>query len=117
MDARGADGMARKYRVMFVDGVAYPVHLAISADWKVHYATSGMAQNATYRSEERRFLENMRAVLGPHAIAALDQICATLELQYAGIDFALAPNGSVLLFEANATMIVSPPNPDPMPLP
>jgi glutathione synthase/RimK-type ligase-like ATP-grasp enzyme len=114
LDARGADGMARKYRVMFVDGVAYPVHLAISSDWKVHYATSGMAQNATYRSEERRFLENMPAVLGARAMAALSQICATLELEYGGIDFALAPNGSVLLFEANATMIVFPPGPDPM---
>jgi hypothetical protein len=90
------------------------VHLAISADWKVHYATSGMAQSAAYRSEERRFLENMPAVLGPRAMAALHRICAALELEYAGIDFALAPNGSVLLFEANATMIVFPPSADPM---
>lgn len=114
LDARGADGMARKYRVLFVDGVAYPVHLAISADWKVHYATSGMAQNAAYRSEEQRFLDNMPAVLGPRAMAALDRICAALGLEYAGIDFALAPDGSVLLFEANATMIVFPPSADPM---
>jgi hypothetical protein len=27
LDARGADGMWRKYRVMFVDGVLYPLHL------------------------------------------------------------------------------------------
>jgi glutathione synthase/RimK-type ligase-like ATP-grasp enzyme len=114
LDARGADGMARKYRVMFIDGVAYPAHLAISSDWKVHYATSDMAHNAAYRSEERRFLENMPAVLGPRAMAALARICATLDLQYGGIDFALAPNGSVLLFEANATMIVFPPSPDPI---
>jgi glutathione synthase/RimK-type ligase-like ATP-grasp enzyme len=114
LDARGADGMARKYRVLFVDGVAYPVHLAISADWKVHYATSAMAQNAAYRSEERRFLDDMPAVLGPRAMTALGRICATLGLEYAGIDFALAPNGSVLLFEANATMIVFPPSFDPM---
>ena len=114
LDARGADGMARKYRVMFVDGVAYPVHLAISADWKVHYATSDMAQNAACRSEECRFLEGMPAVLGARAMAALTQICATLELEYGGIDFGLAPNGSLLLFEANATMIVFPPSPDPM---
>jgi hypothetical protein len=114
LDARGADGMARKYRVMFVDGVAYPVHLAISADWKVHYATSAMAGSAAYRSEERRFIENMPAVLGSRAMAALAQIGATLGLEYGGIDFGLAPNGSLLLFEANATMIVFPPGPDPM---
>jgi hypothetical protein len=114
LDARGADGMARKYRVMFIDGVAYPLHLAISADWKVHYVTSAMRHSADFREEERRFLEDMPAMLGPRAVAALAQICATLRLDYAGIDFALAPDGSVMLFEANATMIVFSPDPDPI---
>ncbi len=113
LDARGADGMWRKYRVMFIDDVAYPLHLAISADWKVHYASSAMAHSAAYRDEERRFLENMPATLGSRTMAALAQIRATLDLDYCGIDFALAPNGSLLLFEANATMIAVPPPPDP----
>jgi hypothetical protein len=95
LDGRGADGMSRKYRVMFIDGVAYPLHLAISADWKVHYATSDMTHNAAYRDEERRFLEDMPAVLGSRAMAALARICATLGLEYSGIDFALAPDSSV----------------------
>jgi hypothetical protein len=106
--------MARKYRVMFVDGVAYPLHLAVSADWKVHYFSADMARNAAFRDEERRFLENMPAVLGEPAVAALARIQATLDLDYAGIDFALARGGSVLLFEANATMVVFPPGPDPI---
>jgi hypothetical protein len=37
-----------------------------------------------------------------------------LDLEYAGIDFALTPDGSLLLFEANATMVVFPPGPEPM---
>ncbi|MGO9513586.1 MAG: hypothetical protein ACLP2F_08075 [Steroidobacteraceae bacterium] len=114
LNARGADGMARKYRVMFVDGVAYPLHLAISADWKVHYFTADMARNAAFREEERLFLKDMRAVLGERAMAALEPICATMGLEYAGIDFALASEGSVLLFEANATMAVLPPGAEPM---
>jgi len=114
LDARGADGMARKYRVMFIDGVAYPLHLAISPDWKVHYVTSAMRHSAAFREEERRFLEDMPSVLGPRAMGALARICATLGLDYAGVDFALAPDGSVMLFEANATMIVFAPDPDPM---
>jgi tetratricopeptide (TPR) repeat protein len=114
LDARGADGMARKYRVMFIDGVAYPLHLAISADWKVHYVTSAMRHSAAFREEERRFLEDMPAALGPRAMAALAKIRVTLGLDYAGIDFALAPDGSVMLFEANATMIVFAPDPDPI---
>jgi glutathione synthase/RimK-type ligase-like ATP-grasp enzyme len=114
LDARGPDGMARKYRVMFVGGAAYPLHLAISADWKVHYFSAGMADNPAYRDEERRFLEDMPAVLGPRAMAALARIRAVLGLEYSGIDFALAADGSVLMFEANATMVVFPPNPDPI---
>jgi hypothetical protein len=114
LDARGADGMSRKYRVMFVDGEIYPLHLAISAHWKVHYFTSAMAQNPLFREEERRFLEAMPAVLGATAMRALQQICTTLDLEYAGVDFAVAADGSILLFEANATMVVFPPGPDAM---
>jgi TPR repeat len=114
LDARGKDGNARKYRVMFIDGELYPLHLAISSEWKVHYFSAGMAHDAAYREEERRFLEDMPAVLGKKAMQALHDICAAMQLQYAGIDFALSPDGSVLLFEANATMVVFPPNPDSM---
>ena len=114
LDARGPDGMARKYRVMFIDGVCYPLHLAIAADWKVHYFTAGMATNAAYREEECRFLDDMPAVLGKRAMAALRDVGAALGLDYAGIDFALAPDGSVLLFEANATMVLIPPGPEPV---
>jgi tetratricopeptide (TPR) repeat protein len=114
LDARGADGMSRKYRVMFIDGVMYPLHLAISPDWKIHYFSSAMAQNPLFREEERRFLEDMPAALGATAMRALRQICTALELEYAGIDFAVAADGSILLFEANATMVVFPPSADTM---
>ena len=114
LDARGADDMARKYRVMFIDGAAYPLHLAISPDWKVHYFTAAMASEPTFRAEEERFLCNMPAVLGERGMAALASIEAALGLDYGGIDFGLAGDGSLLVFEANATMVVNPPDPDPI---
>jgi Tfp pilus assembly protein PilF len=114
LDARGADGMARKYRVMFVDGRLYPLHLAVSSDWKVHYFSADMAHNAAFRAEENRFLEDMPGVLGARAVRTLEEVRETLGLDYAGIDFALGADGSILLFEANATMVVFPPGPDPM---
>jgi hypothetical protein len=40
------------------------------------------------------------------------RVAAALALDYAGIDFALARDGSLLLFEANATMIMPPPPAD-----
>lgn len=114
LDARGADGLSRKYRVMLIDGALYPVHLAISPDWKVHYFTADMAGNAMHRAEEGRFLDDMPSVLGPRAMAALAGIGQRLGLDYAGIDFGLGPAGEVLLFEANAPMVINRPDPDPI---
>jgi hypothetical protein len=114
LDARGADGMARKYRVMMIDGALYPLHLAVSADWKVHYFTANMAVNAHHRAEEARFLADMAGVLGPRAMHALSRIVKALGLDYAGIDFALRDDGAVLLFECNANMAIVPPDTNPI---
>jgi aromatic-L-amino-acid decarboxylase len=112
LDARGADGKVRKYRAMMIDGQLYPLHVAISSQWKIHYFTAEMAERADHRAEDAEFLENMPGVLGARAMNALAQIQATLALDYAGIDFGLSATGDLLLFEANATMVVNPPEPD-----
>ncbi len=111
LDARSADGKVRKYRVMMIDGRLFPLHLAISSHWKVHYFTADMADRADHRAEDARFLENMPAVLGSRAMEALAGIQALLGLDYGGIDFGLNPRGEILFFEANATMVVNPPDP------
>jgi aromatic-L-amino-acid/L-tryptophan decarboxylase len=112
LNARGADGKVRKYRVMMIDGQLYPLHVAISSHWKIHYFTAEMAEQADHRAEDAEFLENMPDVLGPRAMDALTQIQANLGLDYAGIDFGLSATGDLLLFEANAAMVVNPPEPD-----
>jgi hypothetical protein len=112
LDARGSDGRHRKYRVMMIGGWLYPLHLAISPTWKIHYVTADMAENAEHRAEEARFLEDMPGVLGPRAMGALTEIQDVLGLDYAGIDFGLNAAGDILLFEANATMTVLPPERD-----
>jgi hypothetical protein len=112
LDARGPDGQARKYRAMIVDGEIYPMHLAVSRRWKVHYFTADMADRADYRAEDAAFLGDMTRVIGGKAVAALRSIAQRLGLDYGGIDFGLSAAGDVLLFEANATMVVNPPDPD-----
>lgn len=112
LDARGKDGKARKYRVMMIDGTIYPSHLAISKNWKVHYFTSDMADHGEYRREEANFLGDMPATLGSKAMTALGRIQDRLGLDYAGVDFAVGPEGDLLLFEANATMVIAPPAAD-----
>ena len=106
LDARGADGNVRKYRVMLIGGEIYPLHLAISSEWMVHYFTADNRSRAEYRDEEARFLGDMAATLGPIAMTALKEVSDVLGLDYAGVDFGLDADGNVLLFEANATMTV-----------
>ena len=113
LDGEGADGNTRKYRVLTIGGKLYPVHLAISKHWKIHYFSADMEDHAGHRAEEERFLSDMPAVLGPAAMNALREIQEMLGLDYGGIDFGLNRQGQVLLYEANATMAVYRPDPDP----
>jgi hypothetical protein len=112
LDARDACGNARKYRVMMIGGAIYPLHLAISRNWKVHYFTSDMADQPGHRQQEARFLADMPSALGGKAMAALQRIKDELGLDYAGVDFAIGADGDLLLFEANATMVIAPPSQD-----
>ena len=112
LDARDGERMFRKFRVMFVDGRLYPLHLAISPDWKVHYFTADMAQSDANRRRDAEFLADMASVIGPRGMAALERISSALGLDYGGIDFAVNGDGDILFFEANATMVVLPPGHD-----
>ena len=108
VDYRSADSYFRKYRVIFIDREPYPYHLAISPHWIVHYDTSEMEEFPWKLAEERRFLENPEAVLGAPGMQALRAIGQRMDLDYAGIDFSLMPDGRLLVFEANPTMLVHP---------
>ncbi len=113
LEARDDAGLFRKYRVMFVGGALYPLHLALSRDWKVHYFTADMSNSPENRAKDEAFLNDMHGTLGPRAMAGLERIRAALALDYGGIDFAVNKTGDVLFFEANATMVVHPPVADP----
>jgi tetratricopeptide (TPR) repeat protein len=111
LDARGADGSFRKYRVMMIDGQLYPLHLAISPHWKIHYFSADMTDKPDHRAEEAEFLADMKGFLGAKAMHALEQLQLALGLDYAGVDFGLSCDGDILLFEANASMVVQHPDP------
>ena len=104
-DTRSADGYFRKYRVIFVDRRAFPYHLAIGRHWMVHHQNTDMAGDAARTAEEMRFLREPRAAIGARAVAAVEAIGRRLDLDYAGLDFAVTADGQVLVFEANATML------------
>ena len=105
-DFRSTDGNYRKYRIIYVDRKPYPYHLAISSRWMVHYFSADMLDEPWKLAEERRFLADPFAVLGTRASEAIVEIGRRLDLDFGGIDFALTSTGQVLVFEANATMLV-----------
>jgi tetratricopeptide repeat protein len=113
LDARDGDGYFRKLRVMIVDRKIYPLHLAISRHWKIHYFKADMADSPDNRRHDAAFLDDMPRFIGPRGMAALERINAALDLDYGGIDFAVNADGDILLFEANATMVMVPLSNDP----
>jgi tetratricopeptide (TPR) repeat protein len=112
LDTRGADGKIRKYRAMMIGGALYPLHAAVSQDWKIHFFTAEMADHPAHRAEDAAFLADMSSVLGPQVMQGLEEICWTLHLDYGGIDFGLSPDGKIVLYEANASMAVHAPDAD-----
>jgi glutathione synthase/RimK-type ligase-like ATP-grasp enzyme len=104
LDGRSRDGLIRKYRVLSIAGELYPIHLAIAAQWKVHYFSAKTEQTEAWRKEEERFLEAMPEALGEAAMIRLRGIAKLLALDYGGIDFSVTPDGALHVYEANASM-------------
>ena len=98
---------------MIIDRKIYPLHLAISRNWKVHYFRADMAQSAEHRAKDAAFLTDIDNFVGARGMAGLQRINAALDLDYGGIDFAINADGDILLFEANATMVMVPLTNDP----
>jgi hypothetical protein len=105
LDYRSADGWYRKFRVIFVDGVPFPYHLAISPQWMVHYQSAPMQFNAQLRAEELRFLEDPQEYV-PDWDARMSAIGRAIGLDYFGIDATILNDGTMFVFEADAAMLV-----------
>lgn len=101
-DCRDNDGLYRKFRVVYIDGKMYPRHFFVSDDWCVDGKTKFAEQR--YLDEEKHFVENFESYLGPELMAKLSRFCAAMELDYFGLDANLRPDGTLVVFEANACM-------------
>lgn len=112
VDARSRDGKVRKYRAIVVGGRLFPLHLAVSEYWKVHYFTADMSENEANREEDAAYLRDPEGAIGSRAMQALGSVAQTLRLDYGGIDFGFDASGKLVVFEANATMIVPEPDDD-----
>lgn len=106
IDYQSSDGHFRKYRFFFVDDQILPYHLAIGNHWKVHHATTDMHKVEWMQDEEKAFLENPADIFTPKHYQALREIKQRIDLEYFGIDCGIDHAGNLVVFEANATMLV-----------
>lgn len=106
VDFKRDDGYYRKYRIIVVDGVPYPYHLAISPNWMIHYYNAPMRETPWMRGEEAYFLEHFDRVFAPELRQALHEMAGVLGLEYFGVDCSIDSQGRLLLFEADPAMVV-----------
>lgn len=106
LDYRSADGFFRKYRFFFMGEAVLPYHLAIGTEWKIHHFRTDMASHAWMQAEEEAFLRAPEQVFNPAQFAALHAIRDAVGLDFFGIDCGLDRAGNLVVFEANATMLV-----------
>lgn len=106
VDYRSGDGLFRKYRVVYVEGRPYAVHMAIAEQWAIWYLNAGMKADAAKRAEEAHFLTEFDNDFGRRHQAALAAIHERIGLDYYAIDCAETGDGRLLVFEADVAMIV-----------
>jgi hypothetical protein len=106
VDYASADGRWRKYRVAFIDGQPHLAHMAIGDHWMVHYLNAGMAENAEKRAEEAAAMAGFDEGFAARHAGAFKALHERLGLDYFAIDCAELPDGRLLVFEADISMIV-----------
>jgi hypothetical protein len=106
VDYASADGHWRKYRIAFIDGKPHLAHMAVGDHWMVHYLNAGMAESSDKRAEEAAAMANFDQDFAVRHAAAFAGLHERLGLDYFAIDCAELPDGQLLLFEADVSMIV-----------
>jgi hypothetical protein len=103
IDFRSGDGLYRKYRMIWVDGMVFRRHLLAGFNWNVTGdARIDMAMQPETITAEKDFL----ASPGPldDRIAELFRIVG---LDFGVIDFAVSDEGEITIFELNGTFQIS----------
>ncbi len=105
-DFQSADGLYRKYRICVIGRSIMVRHMIVSDGWNIHGRDRRrlMLGRAELRDEERRLLERPLKALSPSVVETLRAVRKRIPLDYFGMDFGIAADGAVVLFEANATM-------------
>jgi hypothetical protein len=106
IDYRSADGLFRKYRIVFIDGKAFVCHMAISENWMVHYMSAGMTESEVKKNEEAQFMQTFDDEFALRHQQAFNTIQQKMGLEYVGIDCGETAAGELLIFEVDSSMTI-----------
>jgi hypothetical protein len=106
IDYSSADGLFRKQRIALIQGRPFVCHLAVSAQWMVHYLNAAMLDDSANRAFEAQFMETFDQDFAARHRAAFAALAARIGIDYFAIDCAETKDGRLLLFEADVAMIV-----------
>jgi hypothetical protein len=105
-DYQSEDGLYRKCRFFFFGETLVWRHQLISENWNVHANSRGdyMALHSRAILEEKQVLADGPAALHPMTQKVLADIRRSTQTHIFGVDCAILPDNTVLLFETNPNM-------------
>lgn len=106
VDYASFDGSFRKYRIVFVNGQAFPCHMAIADQWDLWYLNAQMEQSEAKRAEEVHFMARFERDFAKRHKEAFEALMSGVGLDYFGIDCAEDRDGNLVVFEADNALIV-----------
>ena len=103
VDFRSADGLWRKYRMVYAGDRLFRRHVLTDRAWNLTRAARGFMHDRPELAAEEQAWINSPVTLesGSVEARALHQFRA-LQLDFGAIDFALPPGGDLVVFEINA---------------
>ena len=107
IDVADNTGVFHKIRAFYIDGDLYPIHLLRGEHWEVGRRGDRlklMREQSWMRDDEAHCLNDLPDYLGVTNHTALLGFMAEIGLDFCGVDFAVAPEGKLVIFEANPAM-------------
>jgi glutathione synthase/RimK-type ligase-like ATP-grasp enzyme len=101
-DFVGPDGRYRKFRIAVVGDDIFVRHMVTAENWLIH----ARRRAANTKEEEFAMFAAFEDEYGGHLRPMFQEIGRRLDLDFFGVDCAIADSGEVILFEANACMTI-----------
>ena len=108
VDFRSADGLWRKYRIVYAGDRLFRRHMLVDTEWNlVGAARRFMRDRAALLDEEQAWLEAPLTLENESIEARVMHQFRVLQLDFGAIDCALLPDGDLVVFELNACLQIT----------